>query len=230
MSAGSITNLRPILLAPSVLPADWARMGEEVAALEAAGADRIQWDVMDGQFVPNLSFGPDLIAACRPHASIPFEAHLMVLSPDELASRFVDAGCERLIVHAEACRHLHRTLSNIRSLGINAAVALNPATPACAIAHVLDLVDLVLVMTVNPGFGGQTYIPTLAAKISEVRAMCDASGYDIDLEVDGGIGPSSIAHATAAGANVFVAGSALYRDPLGLGHAMTTLRDAARPR
>ena len=230
MSAGSITNLRPILLAPSVLPADWARMGEEVAALEAAGADRIQWDVMDGQFVPNLSFGPDLIAACRPHASIPFEAHLMVLSPDELASRFVDAGCERLIVHAEACRHLHRTLSNIRSLGINAAVALNPATPACAIAHVLDLVDLVLVMTVNPGFGGQTYIPTLAAKISEVRAMCDASGYDIDLEVDGGIGPSTIAHATAAGANVFVAGSALYRDPLGLGHAMTTLRDAARPR
>ena len=230
MSAGSITNLRPILLAPSVLPADWARMGEEVAALEAAGADRIQWDVMDGQFVPNLSFGPDLIAACRPHASIPFEAHLMMLSPDELASRFVDAGCERLIVHAEACRHLHRTLSNIRSLGINAAVALNPATPACAIAHVLDLVDLVLVMTVNPGFGGQTYIPTLAAKISEVRAMCDASGYDIDLEVDGGIGPSTIAHATAAGANVFVAGSALYRDPLGLGHAMTTLRDAARPR
>ena len=230
MSAGSITNLRPILLAPSVLPADWARMGEEVAALEAAGADRIQWDVMDGQFVPNLSFGPDLIAACRPHASIPFEAHLMVLSPDELASRFVDAGCERLIVHAEACRHLHRTLSNIRSLGINAAVALNPATPACAIAQVLDLVDLVLVMTVNPGFGGQTYIPTLAAKISEVRAMCDASGYDIDLEVDGGIGPSTIAHATAAGANVFVAGSALYRDPMGLGHAMTTLRDAARPR
>ena len=230
MSAGSITNLRPILLAPSVLPADWARMGEEVAALEAAGADRIQWDVMDGQFVPNLSFGPDLIAACRPHASIPFEAHLMMLSPDELASRFVDAGCERLIVHAEACRHLHRTLSNIRSLGINAAVALNPATPACAIAHVLDLVDLVLVMTVNPGFGGQTYIPTLAAKISEVRALCDASGYDIVLEVDGGIGPSTIAHATAAGANVFVAGSALYRDPMGLGHAMTTLRDAARPR
>ena len=230
MSAGSITNRRPILLAPSVLPADWARMGEEVAALEAAGADRIQWDVMDGQFVPNLSFGPDLIAACRPHASIPFEAHLMMLSPDELASRFVDAGCERLIVHAEACRHLHRTLGNIRSLGINAAVALNPATPACAIAHVLDLVDLVLVMTVNPGFGGQTYIPTLAAKISEVRAMCDASGYDIDLEVDGGIGPSTIAHATAAGANVFVAGSALYRDPLGLGNAMTTLRDAARPR
>lgn len=154
----------------------------------------------------------------------------MMLSPDELASRFVDAGCERLIVHAEACRHLHRTLGNIRSLGINAAVALNPATPACAIAHVLDLVDLVLVMTVNPGFGGQTYIPTLAAKISEVRAMCDASGYDIDLEVDGGIGPSTIAHATAAGANVFVAGSALYRDPLGLGNAMTALRDAARPR
>ena len=204
-------------------------MGDEVAALEAAGADRIQWDVMDGQFVPNLSFGPDLIAATRKHTALPFEAHLMVLTPDELASRYVDAGCERLIVHAEACQHLHRTLGNIRSLGVKAAVALNPSTPSCDIAHVLDLVDLVLVMTVNPGFGGQAYISTMAAKITEVRAMADASGYDIDVEVDGGISADTIAHATEAGANVFVAGSALYRDPLGLAHAMTTLRAAARP-
>lgn len=230
MSSGSPTGARPILLAPSVLPADWARMGEEVAALQAAGADRIQWDVMDGQFVPNLSFGPDLIAACRRHTTLPFEAHLMVYTPDELASRYVDAGCERLIVHAEACTHLHRTLGNIGSLGINAAVALNPSTPASAIAHVLDLVDLVLVMTVNPGFGGQAYIPTMASKISEVRAMCDASGYDIDLEVDGGITADTIGHATAAGANVFVVGSALYRDKLGLAHACEALRAAAASR
>jgi ribulose-phosphate 3-epimerase len=227
MSAVPTTSTRPIHLAPSVLPADWARMGDEVAALEAAGADRIQWDVMDGQFVPNLSFGPDLIAACRKHAKLPFEAHLMVFTPDELASRYVDAGCERLIVHAEACQHLHRTLGNINSLGIKAAVALNPSTPASAVAHVLDLVDLVLVMTVNPGFGGQAYIPTMASKITEVRAMADASGYDIDVEVDGGISADTIAHATAAGANVFVAGSALYRDPAGLAHAMQSLRDAA---
>jgi ribulose-phosphate 3-epimerase len=227
MSAVPATPARPIHLAPSVLPADWARMGDEVAALEEAGADRIQWDVMDGQFVPNLSFGPDLIAACRKHTALPFEAHLMVFTPDELASRYVDAGCERLIVHAEACQHLHRTLGNINSLGIKAAVALNPSTPASAVAHVLDLVDLVLVMTVNPGFGGQAYITTMAPKIAEIRAMADASGYDIDVEVDGGISADTIAHATAAGANVFVAGSALYRDPLGLTHAMTTLRDAA---
>lgn len=227
MSTGSPTGARPILLAPSVLPADWARMGDEVAALQAAGVDRIQWDVMDGQFVPNLSFGPDLIAGCRRHTTLPFEAHLMVYTPDELASRYVDAGCERLIVHAEACTHLHRTLGNIGSLGINAAVALNPSTPASAIAHVLDLVDLVLVMTVNPGFGGQAYISTMAAKITEIRAMCDASGYDIDLEVDGGITADTIGHATAAGANVFVAGSALYRDQLGLSHACEALRVAA---
>jgi ribulose-phosphate 3-epimerase len=228
MSASSPATTRPIHLAPSVLPADWARMGDEVAALEAAGADRIQWDVMDGQFVPNLSFGPDLIAACRRHAAIPFEAHLMVLTPDELASRYVDAGCERLIVHAEACLHLHRSLGHIASLGAKAGVALNPATPASAVANVLDMVDMVLVMTVNPGFGGQAYLASMESKVAEVRAMADASGYDIDIEVDGGISADTIGAATAAGANVFVAGSALYRDPLGLAHAMTTLRDAAR--
>jgi ribulose-phosphate 3-epimerase len=163
--------LRPIEIAPSVLPADFARLGEECVALEKAGVDRIQWDVMDGRFVPNLTFGPDVIAAARPHVSVPFEAHLMVEAPDELAERYVDAGCERLIVHAEACRHLHRTLGHLRDLGARAAVALNPATPAVAVAHVLDLVDLVLVMTVNPGFGGQAYLATMEPKIAEVRRM-----------------------------------------------------------
>ena len=218
---------RPFEIAPSVLPADFARLGEEVAALEAAGVDRIQWDVMDGRFVPNLTFGPDVIAACRPHATVPFEAHLMVEAPDELASRYVDAGCEMLIVHAEACPHLHRTLAHIRELGAQPAVALNPSTPADAVSHVLDLVDLVLVMTVNPGFGGQDYIATMEPKVAQVREMVLAGGHDVDVEVDGGIGPTTITGAAAAGANVLVAGSALYRDPAGLEHAVSELRALA---
>ena len=220
---------RPIEIAPSVLPADFAKLGDEVAALEAAGVDRIQWDVMDGQFVPNLTFGPDVIAAARKHTSLPFEAHLMVLTPDAMAAEYVRAGCQRLIVHVEACTHLHRTLGNIASLGATAGVALNPATPASHVAHVLDLVDLVLVMTVNPGFGGQQYIASMEPKIAEVVEMVRAAGRSelIDIEVDGGIGPETIAAAAAAGANVLVAGSALYRDPAGLEHAVSDLRARA---
>lgn len=221
--------MRPIEIAPSVLPADFARLGEEVAALEAAGCDRIQWDVMDGQFVPNLTVGPDVIAAARRHTSLPFEAHLMVLTPDVMAARYIEAGCSRLIVHAEACTHLHRTLGNIRSLGATAGVALNPATPAAVVAQVLDLVDLVLVMTVNPGFGGQQYIATMEPKMAEVRAMISAAGLDdvVDLEIDGGVGPATIAGAAAHGTNVFVAGSSLFRDPEGMAHAVTDLRTKA---
>src|SRR5262249_38627292 len=157
----------------------------------AAGVDRIQWDVMDGQFVPNLTFGPDVIAAARKHTSVPFEAHLMVLTPDAMAAAYVEAGCTGLIVHAEAVPHLHRTLSHIKSLGASASVALNPATPAVAVANVLDLVDMVLVMTVNPGFGGQSYIATMEQKIREVCVLIDGAGldHDVDIEVDGGIGP-----------------------------------------
>jgi ribulose-phosphate 3-epimerase len=218
---------RPIRIAPSVLPADFARLGEECTALEKAGVDLIQWDVMDGQFVPNLTFGPDVVAACRPHASIPFEAHLMVETPDLLVERWVEAGCERLIVHAESTIHLHRTLSHVRDAGAAAGVALNPSTPASAVEHVLDLVNLVLVMTVNPGFGGQRYIATMEPKIAEVRAMADASGYDLDVEVDGGLDTATVGGAVAAGANVIVAGSALFRDAKGLEHAVTELRAAA---
>ncbi len=220
---------RPILIAPSVLPADFSRLGEEVAALEAAGVDLIQWDVMDGQFVPNLTFGPDVIASARAHTTLPFEAHLMVLNPDLMAQRYVEAGCQRLILHAETCTHLHRSLARVNEIGATAAVALNPATPASAIAHVLDLVDLVLVMTVNPGFGGQAYISTMEPKITEVRRMLDEAGLSdtVDLEVDGGISPSTIGAATAAGANLLIAGSALYRDPLGLEHAVSELRTLA---
>ncbi len=220
---------RPIQIAPSVLPVDFSRLGEEVEALEAAGVDLIQWDVMDGQFVPNLTFGPAVIASARRHSSLPFEAHLMVLDPDLLAAEYVAAGCSRLIVHAEACQHLHRTLANIGSLGATAAVALNPATPASAVAHVLDLVDLVLVMTVNPGFGGQQYISSMEPKISEIRTMINDAGLagSVDLEVDGGIGPATVGAAAAAGANVLVAGSALFRVPEGLSHAVADLRSRA---
>jgi len=212
-----------------VLPVDFARLGDAVVALDKAGVDLIQWDVMDGQFVPNLTFGPDVIKSARPHTSLPFEAHLMVLTPDVMAARYVEAGCQRLIVHAEACLHLHRTLGAIGELGAAAAVAISPATPPSAVAHVLDLVDLVLVMTVNPGFGGQQYISSMEPKISEVAEMVRVSGRgdDIDVEVDGGIGPDTVKAAVAAGANVLVAGSALYRDPDGLQHAVADLRSRA---
>jgi len=219
----------PILIAPSVLPADFSRLGDEVVALDRAGVDLIQWDVMDGQFVPNLTFGPDVIASVRDRVTLPFEAHLMVYTPDVMAERYIEAGCSRLIVHAEACPHLHRTLGNIAELGASAAVALNPSTPASAVSHVLDLVDLVLVMTVNPGFGGQRYIATMEPKIAEVRAMLEATGRaDVThVEVDGGITADTVAGAARAGANVLVAGSALFRHPDGLEAAVTELRKIA---
>ncbi len=218
---------RPIQIVPSVLPADFSRLGEECQALEKAGVDRIQWDVMDGVFVPNLTFGPDVIASVRDSVEVPFEAHLMVQDPDLLAARYVEAGCGMLIVHAETTTHLHRTLGNVRELGASPAVALNPATSVEAVRHVLDLVDMVLVMTVNPGFGGQDYIATMEPKVAELRRLIVDGDHDVDIEVDGGIGPGTIAGAAAAGANVLVAGSALYRDPEGLEHAVTDLRTRA---
>jgi ribulose-phosphate 3-epimerase len=216
----------PLQIAPSVLPADFSRLGEEVRALEEAGVDLIQWDVMDGQFVPNLTFGPDVIASARSHTSLPFEAHLMVYTPDVMAADYVRAGCSRLIVHAEACTHLHRTLDNIRNLGATAAVALNPHTPASVIENVLDLIDMVLVMTVNPGFGGQSYISTMEPKIRQVRDMITTAGLGdiINVEVDGGINATTVSGAAAAGANVLIAGSALYKHPGGLKVAVDELR------
>ena len=215
-----------VLVVPSVLPSDFARLGEEVAALEAAGVDRIQWDVMDGHFVPNLTMGPDIIASTRDHTKVPFEAHLMVTDPDALLTRYVEAGCEWVIVHAEAALHLHRSLDAVAEAGAKAAVALNPATPASAVAHVLDLVDMVLVMTVNPGFGGQEYLSSMEPKVTEVRDMIDRSGRDIDLEVDGGVSPKNAAAVTAAGARVLVAGSALYKHEDGLAAAVDAIRSA----
>jgi len=214
-------------IVPSVLPADFSRLGEECQTLEKAGVDRIQFDVMDGHFVPNLTFGPDVIASVRPHVDVPFEAHLMVEDPDALLDRYTDAGCDRLIVHVEACPHLHRTLGHIRDTGASASVALNPATPVDTVRHVLDLVDQVLVMTVNPGFGGQAYIATMEPKITEVRHLADGADHEIHVEVDGGIGPDTVTGAAGAGANVLVAGSSLFADPDGLDHAVGVLRERA---
>jgi ribulose-phosphate 3-epimerase len=216
-----------VQIAPSVLPADFSRLGEVCQALEAAGVDRIHWDVMDGVFVPNLTFGPDVIHSCRSRVEVPFEAHLMVVDPDELIPRYVEAGCEIVMVHQEACVHLHRTLSHIRDLGASPGVVLNPATPAITIAHVLDLVDQILVMTVNPGFGGQTYIENMEPKVAEVAKVIAEFGRDIDLEVDGGVSSSTAGGAAAAGANVMVAGSAVFRDPGGFAHAIEQIRTNA---
>ena len=220
-------NDRTIEIVPSVLPADFSRLGDEVVSLEKAGADRIQWDVMDGHFVPNLTFGPDVIAACRPHATVPFEAHLMVGNPDLLLERYVEAGCGLLIVHAESTHNLHRTLGRVRELGAQAAVALSPATSPEAVRHVLDLCSSVLVMTVNPGFGGQRYIATMEPKVAAVRRMIIDGGFDCDIEVDGGIAVDTVGGATAAGANLLVTGSALFRDAEGLEHAVEELRGLA---
>jgi ribulose-phosphate 3-epimerase len=221
------TQDMPVSIIPSVLPADFARLGEEVQALEQAGADRLQWDVMDGRFVPNLTFGPDVIAAVRPLVTLPFEAHLMVAEPDVLLPRWVEAGCELVIVHAEACPHLHRTLGQIAELGARAGVALNPATPVAAVEHVLDLIDLLLVMTVNPGFGGQRYIASMEPKIRQAAHLLTTADHVVELEVDGGISPETVVGAARAGARALVAGSALYRDPDGLEHAVKELRARA---
>jgi ribulose-phosphate 3-epimerase len=221
-----MTNSRPLIV-PSVLPADFGRLAEEVRELADAGVDRIQWDVMDGNFVPNLTFGPDLIAAARPHTEVPFEAHLMIVDPDRYLGEYVDAGCELVIVHAEACRHLHRTLRRIRDLGARSGVALNPHTPADHLAHILEEADLVLAMTVNPGFGGQAYIAAVEPKIAALRRMIDKSGLAIELEVDGGITDATISGAAAAGADVFISGSWLYSHGAGKAAGVDRLRSLA---
>lgn len=201
----------PVKIVPSVLSADFSRLGEECVALDEAGVERIHWDPMDGVFVPNLTFGPDVIASCRPLVRCGFEAHIMCDRPEELIPRYVEAGCELITVHPETLRQPHHTYAQIRELGARTGVALAPGTPLAVLDHVLDLVDLVLVMTVNPGFGGQAYIATMEPKVAAVRRLIDASGYDIELEVDGGIGPDTIAAVAAAGADVFVSGSAMWR-------------------
>lgn len=199
-----------IKIAPSILAADFSKLGEEVKAAEQAGADWIHIDVMDGHFVPNISFGPIAVQAVRPLTDLPLDVHLMIENPDRYIKDFVQAGADYITVHAEACPHLHRTLQLIRSEGAKPGVVLNPHTPVSAIQHVLEDVDLVLLMTVNPGFGGQKFIPSVLSKISELKAMITERGLDVEIEIDGGINEETIVPCTEAGANVFVAGSAIY--------------------
>jgi len=216
-----------IHLVPSILSADFARLGEQVREAEAAGAERIQVDVMDGHFVPNITVGPLIVEAIRPHTSVLLEAHLMIEHPELYISQFAKAGADLIIVHVETCPHLHRTIQQIRGEGKKAAVALNPATPLVALEEILEYVDMVLVMTVNPGFGGQDFIYSMLPKLKRLRAMLAERGLERDVEVDGGIHEATAPLVVDAGANLLVAGSAVYGAPDGVAAAMQRLRAAA---
>ncbi len=215
-----------VKLAPSILSADFARLGEQVAEVAGAGADYIHVDVMDGHFVPNITIGPAVVAAIRPVTDLPLDVHLMIEHPERYVSEFVKAGADIVTVHVEACSHLHRLVQLIRGLGVKAGVSLNPATPLSSIEEIVAHVDLVLIMSVNPGFGGQSFIPSMLPKIAGVRRMLEDRKLSAELEVDGGIGPDNAGEIVRAGADVLVAGNSVFRAKEGIGGAMRRLREA----
>ncbi|PAE26896.1 ribulose-phosphate 3-epimerase [Bacillus sp. 7894-2] len=199
-----------VKIAPSILSADFSKLGEEIKDVERGGADYIHVDVMDGHFVPNITIGPLIVDAIRPVTKLPLDVHLMIEDPDSYIEAFANAGADYITVHAEACRHLHRTVHLIKSFGVKAGVVLNPATPVNMIEHVIEDIDMVLLMSVNPGFGGQKFIPSVLPKIAAVKKMSDAKGLNIEIEVDGGVNEETAQLCIEAGANVLVAGSAIY--------------------
>ena len=199
-----------IKIAPSILSADFSKLAEDIKVVEKAGCDLLHIDVMDGHFVPNITLGPPIIKSLKGNTTMPFDVHLMIENPDKYISDFIDAGADIITVHSEACIHLHRTIQNIKALGVKAAVSLNPATSLTDIEYVLEDLDMVLIMTVNPGFGGQSFIPNMLTKIKELKKMIDEKNLNVDIQVDGGIGPDNIHLVTEAGANIIVAGSAIF--------------------
>jgi ribulose-phosphate 3-epimerase len=221
---------KSVVVSPSILSADFSRLGEDVKAVDAAGADWIHVDVMDGRFVPNITIGPLIVKALRPVTKKPLDVHLMIVEPEKYVEDFAKAGADIISVHAEhnASPHLHRTLGQIRELGKQAGVVLNPSTPLSLIEHVLDLCDLVLIMSVNPGFGGQSFIPTVVPKIQQLRRMCDERGLDPWIEVDGGLKPNNTWQVLEAGANAIVAGSAVFNAP-DYAEAIEGVRNSKRP-
>ncbi len=219
-----------IKIAPSILAADFARLGEEVQVAEAGGADYIHVDVMDGHFVPNISIGLPVVAALKKVTGLPLDVHLMIAAPERYLTDFVRAGTSILTIHVEACPHLHRAVQQIRELGVRPGVTLNPSTSLDTLSEILPYVDQVLIMSVNPGFGGQTYIPTMTSKIARLREMIRKTGREIDIEVDGGIDETTAAEVVGAGANVLVAGTAVFRHKDGVAGGISALRQSASSR